>query len=133
MVPYSLSVSDLLMIPKFQKAFGENDKDTIKKVLYENGREVDLGSDEVFCTHRNLQGKVVSCMRYESGERTDESWLSSGAASLDAHIASCPDFTKRVELNMMSKTSCSRETEDMLERAACSEARKVSKQLSKEG
>lgn len=125
MVPFSLSVSDLLMIPKFQKAFGEDDKETIKKVLYENGMEVDLGIDEVFCTHRNLQGKVVSCMRYEGGERTCESWLASGAASLDAHIASCPDYTRRVHLNMMCKTSDSKATDDMLERAAHTEARKV--------
>lgn len=125
MVPFSLSVSDLLLIPKFQKAFGENDKDMIKKILYENGMEVDLGIDEVFCTHRNLQGRVVSCMRYEGGERTCDTWLSSGAASLDAHIASCPDYTRRVELNMMSKTSDSKATDDMLERAAHTEARKV--------
>lgn len=124
MVPYSLSVSDLLLIPDFQQAYGSGDKDKIKEILFKNGMETSHGVDEVYCTHRNLRGKVVSCVRYESGERTDDAWLNSGCASLDATIASVPDYNKRVELKMMSRTSDSQATDKMLERSVYAERKK---------
>lgn len=104
-VGFSLSLSDLILIPKFQKAFGENNKEEIYKILFENGMDVtsDEPVEEIVCTHRNLRGKVVNCLRYESNERTDRQWIESGAASWDAQVAACEDQSMRVELRVMGR------------------------------
>jgi hypothetical protein len=101
-VPYSLSVSDLLLVEGFQEAYGSGDKEKIAKILQANGMDTTQGVDEVFCAHRNLRGEVVTCVRYEGFELTTPEWLASGAASLDAHIGACKDVSKRVALQMLN-------------------------------
>ncbi len=134
MIPYALSFYDLMKYKPFKQAVENNDKQEFNKILYQGGMEVDLGYDIVEILHRPSSNKEPWFgPRVEGFERVDELWLSTPNASLEAHIGSIPDYTKRVELKLMSKTSCSEQAQDMLERAAYSEARKVSKQLSKEG
>jgi len=107
MSDFSLSLSDLILIGKFAKAFGEDDKQTMYEVLYENGMDIVKGVEEVVCQHRNLQGKVANCLRFEGAERCDKDWLSTGAASLNAHIKSCNDVEQRMALRMMSREGSS--------------------------
>lgn len=132
-VGFALSLSDLILIPKFQKAFGENDKNAIREVLFENGMDVNHpeGVDEVVCTHRNLQGKVVNCIRYESFERLDDKWLKSGAASWDAKVAACSDSSMRVELRVMGRQSSI--TGEQLEYIAADPVKKNGKKKILEG
>ena len=101
-VPYILSVSDLLLVEGFQVAYGSGDKEKIAEILEANGMDTKQGVDEVFCTHRNLRGEVVTCVRYEGFELTTPEWLASGAVSLDAHIGACKDVSKRVALQMLN-------------------------------
>lgn len=104
MIDFNLSLSDLVLIPSFAKAFGENDKSTIKKILHDNGMETSEGWEEVVCTHRNLQGKIVNCLRFESSERQDDVWLKNPACSFDNKIDACNDHTFRAELKTMGKS-----------------------------
>lgn len=102
-VDFSLSMSDLVLIKEFAEAFGKDDKETIKKILFENGMDTNKEIDEVVCTHRNLQGKVVNCVRYESVERSDPEWLKNPACSWDARVAACDDPHLRIQLGAMGK------------------------------
>lgn len=133
-VPFSLSFYDLAQVDGFNEAVKNQDKAAMNDILYRSGMCVDLGYDIVSCTHRVLTRKEPwTGPRVEGYERTDHAYIATGAASLDAYIASCDDASLRVDLKMHSRTSCDKQVDDMLERAAYSEARKVSKQLSKEG
>lgn len=100
-VNFSLSLSDLLLIPKFAKAFGENDKKTMYAILFENGMDVSGEVEEVVCLHRNLQGKAVNCLRFESFERSDPEWMRSGNASWEQRVALTGDADLRFELRAM--------------------------------
>ena len=101
---YSISLSDLILIEDFAKAFASQDKNTIEKILYSNGMEVKHGYTTEPRQHRNLQGKVVNCIRYEGVERIDREWLQSGAASMEAYVASSdPEVQK--DMKNMSKQS----------------------------
>jgi len=84
MIGHTLSISDLLLIDNFKKAFGEEDKSTIEKILYENGMDVAEPYTLEFSKHRNLRGNIVSCERYVGEERQDKAWLKSGAASWES-------------------------------------------------
>jgi hypothetical protein len=84
---YSLSVSDLVLDKEFVKAYGEGTNNSkILKILYKYGLDVNKPLEEVFCEHRNLQNKVVKCIRYEGYERTDKQYIESGLASVYAKI-----------------------------------------------
>lgn len=102
-VDFSLSMSDLVLIKEFAEAFGKDDKETIKKILFENGMDTNAEIEEVACTHRNLQGKVVNCIRYEGLERSDPEWLKNPACSWDARVAACDDPHLRIQLGAMGK------------------------------
>ncbi|WP_278939071.1 hypothetical protein [Pseudomonas helleri] len=99
---YSLSFSDLIQITAFGDAVTSNNEKLFREVLYSNGLEINLPYQEVFVTHRNLQNKVVECQRYEGFERTDKEWIATGAASLEAIIASTDDTSLKTELRVMS-------------------------------
>ena len=80
-IGYSLSLSDMLLLEGFSKAFGEDNKELINKYLYDNGMDCSMGLDEVVCQHRNLRGQVVNCLRWEAHERSDSKWLGGEACS----------------------------------------------------
>lgn len=84
---YSVSLSDLVVALKLS---GEpvdstflQDTRRLERALWEMGLDVNHSYSERVCSHRNLQGEVANCPRYEGSERTDESWLKSGHASLE--------------------------------------------------
>lgn len=103
-VGFNLSLSDLLLVEGFPEAFGKDDKETIYKILEQNGFDTSMGVDEVVCTHRNLRGNVVDCLMYQGHERSDSNWLDSGAASWDNVVANC-DVNLRIDLLSMGKQS----------------------------
>ena len=128
-VPFSLSLSDLMLIPTFAEAFGKNDTKKIKQILFENGMNVEDIVDEVVCTHRNLRGQVINCLRYESTERMDSEWLDSGVASWEAKVASINDPTMRSDLKYMGQQGSSEKA--FVDESAGAEAVKYDKQQQK--
>lgn len=103
MVPFSLSLSDLMLIPSFAQAFGENNEKKIKEILFNNGMDIFNIIDEVVCTHRNLRGQVVNCLRYESTERQDSQWINSQYSSWDAKVEAIRDGSFRAELKHIGR------------------------------
>lgn len=102
MIGHTLSVSDLLLIEKFQEAFGKDDKKTIERILRDNGMDVTEPYSLEYSRHRNLRGNIVSCERYVGEERNDKEWLDSGAASWECIIENC-DLDLRIQLKTMNK------------------------------
>jgi hypothetical protein len=104
MIGHALSVSDLLMIKDFQVAFGNDDKQAIEKILFENGMDIEEPYAIEFSQHRNLRGQIVSCDRYVGEERQDKCWLKSGAASWESQVEAC-DLDLRIQLKTMGQQS----------------------------
>ena len=102
MVGHTLSVSDLLLIKNFQTAFGNDDKQAIEKILFENGMDVTEPYTVEFSKHRNLRGQIVSCDRYVGEERQCKEWLKSGAASWEVQVEACP-LDLRIQLKTMGQ------------------------------
>lgn len=103
MIGHTLSISDLLLIKEFQTAFGNDDKQAIEKILFENGMDIEEPYTVEFSQHRNLRGQVVSCDRYVGEERQDKNWLKGGAASWEAQVEAC-DLDLRIQLKTMGKS-----------------------------
>jgi hypothetical protein len=98
----NISLSDLLAYPEFKEAFGKDDKETIKKLLFKCGMDIERGVEEAKCKHRNARGVIVDCIQYRGMERVDKVWLQSGYATLEAYFeAADPDL--RAEMKEMSK------------------------------
>lgn len=103
MIGHTLSISDLLLISSFQEAFGNDDKQAIEKILFENGMDIEEPYTVEFSQHRNLRGQIVSCDRYVGEERQDKNWLKGGAASWEAQVEAC-DLDLRIQLKTMGKS-----------------------------
>lgn len=103
MIGHTLSISDLLLIKDFQTAFGNDDKQAIEKILFENGMDITEPYTVEFSQHRNLRGQIVSCDRYVGEERCDKNWLKGGAASWEAQVEAC-DLDLRIQLKTMGKS-----------------------------
>ena len=104
MIGHTLSISDLLLIKDFQVAFGNDDRQVIEKILFENGMDIEEPYTVEFSQHRNLRGQIVSCDRYVGEERQDKCWLKSGAASWESQVEAC-DLDLRIQLKSMSQQS----------------------------
>ena len=103
-VGFNLSLSDLLLCEGFAQAFGQNDKETINKLLEQNGMDTSMGVDEVLCKHRNLRGNVVDCLMYQGHELSTKEWLDGGCASWD-NILDNSSLDLRIQLKTMSQQS----------------------------
>lgn len=103
MIGHTLSISDLLLIKDFQTAFGNDDKQAIEKILFENGMDITEPYTVEFSQHRNLRDQIVSCDRYVGEERQDKNWLKGGAASWEAQVEAC-DLDLRIQLKSMGKS-----------------------------
>jgi len=102
MVGHALSFSDLMLVTGWAKAYGENNKQEIERILFENGIDTEEPYTVEFSQHRNLRGEIVSCERYIGEERSCKEWLKSGAASWEAEVESC-GLDLRIQLKTMSK------------------------------
>ncbi len=121
MVDFALSMSDLELVTGFQGAVMDSiatykqsyrvveeverhvyvTNPDILRFLYESGMNTDEPVEIVERHHRNLRNQVCNGPRFEGSERTDEKWLKSGAASVDAIIASVEDSSLRHGLRVM--------------------------------
>lgn len=99
---YFLSVSDLRLLDKWHDDLEEINRVAFLMLLFENGVDISKPIEKRVCTHRNLQNKVVNCLRYDCTERTDKQWLTSGAASVNAFIDSCRDPSLKAILGGMN-------------------------------
>lgn len=98
----SLSLYDLLAQKEFNLAMREGDDKRIDELLYSVGVDVSLGYQVVERLHRPLSTKqVVNGSMVIYTERTDKEWIGSGAASMDAIIASVKDSSVRAEMRAM--------------------------------
>lgn len=123
MVDLARSESDLNLIANFKEDFAASLEDfdanydvleecnewhgyvtspVILSYLYKNGIDTDKPVEIVRNKHRNLRDQVVTCYRFEGQERLDNEWIRSGAATLDAIIASSKDGSMRFALRSMS-------------------------------
>lgn len=101
---HNLSISDLNLVEGFKEAYSSKDVATIKRMLFENGMDINKEYEEHVCEHRNLRNQHVHCSRYEGEERTDYAWIKeSGCATLEAWIASAKDSSIREDMRCMSK------------------------------
>lgn len=97
-----LSLYDLLAQKEFNLAMREGDDKRIDELLYSVGVDVSLGYQVVERLHRPLSTKqVVNGSMVIYTERTDKEWIGSGAASMDAIIASVKDSSVRAEMRAM--------------------------------
>jgi len=98
----ALSLSDLILVQGFAEAFSDKDTKRIHKILFQNGMNIkdEEGVEEVIVNHRNLQGKEINCLVYRGTERTDKEWLNSGAATLEAYMASADTDTQKDMIRM---------------------------------
>ena len=101
MTDFNLSVSDLIYVDGFKEAFAEADQEKIRQHLFRNGMDVDKEYELVVVAHRNLRNQVVNGQRFEGQERTDEAWLKSGYASIEARIEATKDASLRHTLRTM--------------------------------
>lgn len=101
-VGFNLSLSDLMLVDNFAEAFGKNDKETIYRILEQNGFDTSMGVEEVVCQHRNFQGKVVNCLMYQGHELSTKEWLSGAAASWDNTLEHS-SLDLRIQLKNMGK------------------------------
>lgn len=102
----SVSLSDLITTKEWIEAEKNNDDKAKKDILFTLGLDVNHpeGVEEELVEHRNLQKQVVKCIRFTGVERTDKSWLRSGYATMEGHLAAAsPDL--RQEMINMSRRS----------------------------
>lgn len=102
MPSYSLSVSDLLLDDDFNLAAKQGDESIVGEILHKYGMDTskpyELSESKY---HRNAQGEVVFCPRYEGEELLTKDWIENGAPTMEAIIAASGDPTLRFELRMM--------------------------------
>lgn len=123
MVDVARSESDLVLIDNFKEDFAaslqdyENNYSVVEECnerhvfvtdpvilgyLYANGIDTEKPVEIVRNKHRNIREQAVTCYRFEGQERLDNEWIRSGAATLDAVIASSKDGSMRFALRSMS-------------------------------
>lgn len=63
------------------KDFNYQDVDTLEKILYDLGMDVEMPYEEQYVLHRNSFDEIKHCLRWVGEERTDREWITSGYAS----------------------------------------------------
>ena len=102
-VHYAKSFYDLMQNEEFKSSVVNEDKKKMEELLFSIGFDISQGYDLVSVLHRPETTKEPWMgVRVEGFEREDKDWLGSPYASLEAHIAACPDASKRVHLAMLN-------------------------------
>ena len=96
---YALSLSDLILVDGWQA----NDIESVERILYENGIDVELGWCTERLLHRNLQNKVVDTIRFCGIQRSDKEWLP--YMNVEDMIANTTDSYMKADLMVMSRRS----------------------------
>ena len=102
----SVSLSDLITTKEWLEAEKNNDDKAKKDILFALGLDVNHpdGIEEELVEHRNLQKQVVKCIRFTGIERRDKSWLRSGCATMEGHMAAA-NFDVRMDMIKMNRQS----------------------------
>lgn len=99
---YNLSFHDLFLVDGFKEAYESQNVKVFEAILKTNGMEVDLGYELVASTHRTINNILYTGIRVQGFERTDEAWIATGCASIDAQIRATRDLELRTHLRRMS-------------------------------
>lgn len=102
MASFIVSLSDLLLLDSWKQAAKEDDKKEMYRVLFLNGMDITKPFEYEYCTHRNLQGQVVTCERIIGQERSDKAFLESGYASQQVRLEARGDASMYREHDGMS-------------------------------
>lgn len=102
-VHYAKSFYDLMQNEEFKSSVVNEDKKKMEELLFSIGFDIEQGYDLVSVLHRPETTKQPWMgVRVEGYEREDKDWLSGPYSTLEAHIAACPDASKRVALQMLN-------------------------------
>ncbi len=101
---YSVSLSDITAALKLSGEPVDSDalekEEDLKGLLFCMGLDIQKRFLTRYCKHRNMQDKIVSCLRYEGFERRDKEWLASGYAT-----RTNSDFANEAQEYVMPNTS----------------------------
>jgi hypothetical protein len=99
---YNLSFHDLFLVDGFKEAYESQNSKVFEAILQTNGMEVGLGYELEASTHRTINNILYTGVRVQGFERTDEAWIATGCASIDAQIRATRDLELRTHLRRMS-------------------------------
>lgn len=99
---YNLSFHDLFLVDGFKEAFESQNVKVFEAILHTNGMDTDLGYEQVYSTHRTINNILYTGIRIQGFERTDQAWIATGCASIDAQIRASKDISLRTHLRQMS-------------------------------
>lgn len=99
---YNLSFHDLFLVDGFKEAYESQNVKVFEAILQTNGMDVGLGYELVASTHRTINNILYTGIRVQGFERTDEAWIATGCASIDAQIRATRDLELRTHLRRMS-------------------------------
>lgn len=97
-VSRNISLADVLATGMYD---GSDESRNI--ILYKLGVDVSKPIEEMLCTHRTLQNKVVECIMFLGFERLDREWIKSGWCSIEALYASTNDVEMMRDMVNMNK------------------------------
>jgi hypothetical protein len=99
---YNLSFHDLFLVDGFKEAYESQNVKVFEAILQTNGVDVQLGYELEASTHRTINNILYTGIRVQGFERTDEAWIATGCASIDAQIRATRDLELRTHLRRMS-------------------------------
>lgn len=99
---YNLSFHDLFLVDGFKEAYDSQNVKVFEAILQTNGFDVHLGYELEASTHRTINNILYTGIRVQGFERTDEAWIATGCASIDAQIRATRDLELRTHLRRMS-------------------------------
>lgn len=99
---YSLSFHDLFLVDGFKEAYDTQNVKVFEAILQTNGMDVSLGYELVASTHRTINNILYTGIRVQGFERTDDAWIATGCASIDAQIRATRDLALRTHLRRMN-------------------------------
>lgn len=99
---YNLSFHDLFLVDGFKEAFESNNVKVFEAILNTNGMDVSLGYEQVHSTHRTINNILYTGIRIQGFERTDQDWINTGCASIEAQIRAVKDAETRKHLRRMN-------------------------------
>jgi hypothetical protein len=99
---YNLSFHDLFLVDGFKEAYESQNVKVFEAILQTNGVDVNLGYELEASTHRTINNILYTGIRVQGFERTDEAWIATGCASIDAQIRATRDLELRTHLRRMS-------------------------------
>lgn len=87
-----LSFKDLENVVGFKSAKETNNQQELERILYENGADISKPYSIEYNIHRPRTSNIpYEGLRVNFIERTDDAWIATGAATLDAVIANSKD------------------------------------------